>query len=110
MAKGFYVLKDESEFDRFLGALLSTLGTAMMQENNFEKKDVDELMDLTMHNIMFLCAEYHGLVDEGKMEPVEKPKDKTKTQLREEVMKQLEVVEKFFNMKGEDKNERSDAE
>lgn len=94
--KGFYVLKSEKEFDRFMGALLSSLGSALAMDKNRKKEEIDELMDLTHHNIMFLCSEYHGLVCDGKIPPVEQPKDMTREQARTEVMKQLEVVESFF--------------
>ena len=94
--KGFYVLKDEKEFDRFMVALLSSLGSALAQDKSRKKEDVDELMDLTYHNIMFLCSEYHGLVSEGKIPPVVQPKGITKEKAREDVMKQLEIIEAFF--------------
>lgn len=94
--KGFYVLKDENEFDRFVTALLSSIGSALAMDKDRKKEDIDELMDLTYHNIMFLCSEYHGLVSDGKIPPVEQPKEMTREQAREEVLKQLELVEAFF--------------
>lgn len=105
MKEGFYVLKDEKEFDRFLTALLSSLGTALMQKEPLDTKDVDELMDITMHNIMFLCAEYHGLVNEGKIEPVEQPEGKTKEELRTDVLAQLKTVEQFFKISAQKQQE-----
>ena len=107
---GFYVLNDEKEFDRFMAALLSSLGSALVQDPDRSREEVDELMDLTMHNIMFLCTEYHGLVCDGKIPPVEQPKDMTREQAREEVLKQLKTVEAFFKTaelkKKEQENER----
>lgn len=105
--KGFYVLENESEFDRFMTALLSSLGSALAMDPNKKKEDVDELMDLTYHNIMFLCSEYHGLVSDGKIPPVEQPKGMTKEQARKEVLEQLKIVEAFFTTakaKQEEKN------
>lgn len=108
--KVFYVLENESEFDRFITALLSSLGSALAMDPKRKKEEIDELMDLTYHNIMFLCSEYHGLVSDGKIPSVEQPKGMTKEQARKEVLEQLKVVEAFFTtaeVKQEEENEKT---
>ena len=108
--KGFYVLKDENEFDRFVTALLSSIGSALAMDKDRKKEEIDELMDLTYHNIMFLCSEYHGLVCDGKIPPVVQPKGMTQEQARKEVMEQLKVVEAFFSTaKVKQQEEKQDA-
>ena len=92
----FHALESESEFDRFMAATVSTLGTALAQDPNRKREQVDEIAELTVNNIMFLCQEYHALVVEGKIKPINPPKGMTREQAREEVLKQLRTVEAFF--------------
>lgn len=92
----FHALESEDEFDRFMNVTISTIGTALAQDNELSREQIDEMAELTMHNIMFLCQEYHALVVEGKIEPVHAPKGMTREQARKDVMEQLKVVEAFF--------------
>ena len=107
----FHALETEDEFDRFMNVTVSTLGTALLQDPNRDKEQVDEMCELTVHNIMFLCQEYHGLVTEGKIAPVKPEKGMTKEKARKEVMEQLKVVETFFNIaKDKQKEEAQEKE
>lgn len=111
----FHALESEDEFDRFMNVTVSTLGTALLQDPNRDRKQVDEMCELTVHNIMFLCQEYHALVTEGKIAPVKPEKGMTREKARNEVMEQLKVVETFFNIakdkqKEEAQNEKKESE
>lgn len=106
----FHALESEDEFDRFMTVTISTIGTALAQDKDRTREQIDEMAELTMHNIMFLCQEYHALVSEGKIAPVEKPKGITREQARKEVMDQLKVVEAFFSTaKAKQQEEKQDA-
>lgn len=106
----FHALETEDEFDRFMNVTVSTLGTALLQDPNRDRKQVDEMCELTMHNIMFLCQEYHGLVTEGKIPPVRPENGMTKEKARKEVLEQLKTVELFFNIARDKQKEETQNE
>ena len=106
----FHALETEDEFDRFMNVTVSTLGTALLQDPNRDRKQVDEMCELTMHNIMFLCQEYHGLVSEGKIPPVVPEKGMNREKARKEVMEQLKTVELFFNIARDKQKEEEQKE
>ena len=95
--KSFHVLETEEEFDRLVAVTFSCLGTSMLQ-SGMDRKEIDELTDLTAQNFMLLCAEYRGLVNEGKMKGVYPPEKKTREEVRKEVLEKMETIEKHLGL------------
>lgn len=101
------IFENQFELDKFL---IASVLMGVTPDKNETAEGRQQRAATLSRDIRLYAVEYHGLVEEGKIDPYNEGTDEERKKNRERILKEIKDVLHFFEIKDEDLKTEENSE